>query len=979
MIRERLPAILQISLAVALMLTIGLVMGTPVAAANGPPVETGRVLHLDADAITGLNDDDPVETWDDLSGQGNHATQATEANRPTYKTSVLDGKPVVRFDGGNDYLTAPHGVIAGISNEITIFFVSKTSNIQNSSVLATYDPNDAAEQGVNRIGMHLPWADNNKYWDFGAWNDDGRLSTSWNANTNDFFLWTFLAETNFMEIRRDGDSKASQSVSSTFAPEAPDLELFIGRQEPGNEFDGDIAEILIYDRALTTQERADVEWYLGEKWLAWERPDEVWVCDDHGDDGDPGTFADPFKTIQHGITVVAADGTVNVKAGTYTENITVTKSITLVAPEGAKIEGTDDEPVVTIEDYTVTIEGFEIDPGTHGIYIESISAGEVITLTDLEIHGNTSEGINVGTIEGTLNIEGAVIYDNGRSGIFITEKVLGVLNIIDSIIAENDWMGIRIRAIDEGGIVLIEGNTIGLIDDGTWDFAGNGRHGVLIVDVLDNGYVNIRDNIIKANIWHGMSVRNVKDNSTAIIEDNIVNQNSQEGIHSFEVSEDSTLTIVGNDINENGWGGMYIRRASSNGTVTIEDNDINENGSRGIRIRDVLSGGTLTIVDNEINDNGTGGIYFHYHVSDNSSVIIEGNTITDNGDRGIQMDGDIEQASSYIVKGNTITGNSGAGIYISDVIDSTLIVEDNIIAENGSGDPATGISINIISGEVSIAGNTIGAWEDSYGATYLGNLGAGIWISGVSPGAALTIGPDNCIEGNSSHGIHMLWGSADASIEIHNNRVHQNGPSICGSGIKLGSSGVCGALVRNNTITNNYKGIYLDADSTQNIIRDNEIRENAHGIWIEGDNNQIIRNDILNNVAAPESGVHLTSTAEGNLIHCNNIVGNQPYGVYNENSEDTVDATQNWWGHASGPSGEGDGSGDAVSEYVDYSSWLPAQFQDCPECLDTPPIPPVGGTAQAADKLALLAPWLVLGAAIIAGAAIVVRRRLTQS
>jgi len=42
-------------------------------------------------------------------------------------------------------------------------------------------------------------------------------------------------------------------------------------------------------------------------------------------------------------------------------------------------------------------------------------------------------------------------------------------------------------------------------------------------------------------------------------------------------------------------------------------------------------------------------------------------------------------------------------------------------------------------------------------------------------------------------------------------------------------------------------------------------------------------------------------------------------------------------------------------------------------------VTPVGGTAQPIDRLALLAPWIALGAAMIAGAAVHMRRRLPQS
>ena len=105
--------------------------------------------------------------------------------------------------------------------------------------------------------------------------------------------------------------------------------------------------------------------------------------------------------------------------------------------------------------------------------------------------------------------------------------------------------------------------------------------------------------------------------------------------------------------------------------------------------------------------------------------------------------------------------------------------------------------------------------------------------------------------------------------------------------------------------------------------------------WID---NQILRNNILNNQGGG-SGIHLTINASGNIIQCNNIGGNSPYGVYNENNTEDVDATDNWWGDASGPSGEGPGTGDVVSEDVDYGSWLPKEFEDCPECMGAPPTP----------------------------------------
>lgn len=49
-------------------------------------------------------DADVIGAWDDLSGNGYHVTQGTTANKPTLRTNVLNGFPVIRSDGSDDFL-----------------------------------------------------------------------------------------------------------------------------------------------------------------------------------------------------------------------------------------------------------------------------------------------------------------------------------------------------------------------------------------------------------------------------------------------------------------------------------------------------------------------------------------------------------------------------------------------------------------------------------------------------------------------------------------------------------------------------------------------------------------------------------------------------------------------------------------------------------------------------------------------------------
>ena len=65
---------------------------------------TGLALWLKADAGVTLNGS-TVSGWADQSGQGRNAAQSTSGSQPTLVPAVLSGKPVVQFDGVNDFLT----------------------------------------------------------------------------------------------------------------------------------------------------------------------------------------------------------------------------------------------------------------------------------------------------------------------------------------------------------------------------------------------------------------------------------------------------------------------------------------------------------------------------------------------------------------------------------------------------------------------------------------------------------------------------------------------------------------------------------------------------------------------------------------------------------------------------------------------------------------------------------------------------------
>ena len=153
--------------------------------------------------------------------------------------------------------------------------------------------------------------------------------------------------------------------------------------------------------------------------------------------------------------------------------------------------------------------------------------------------------------------------------------------------------------------------------------------------------------------------------------------------------------------------------------------------------------------------------------------------------------------------------------------------------------------------------------------------------------------------------------------------------SGCGIGVKI-TAGSSNTTVRNGEVRQSSgDGIRVESSNQvpdQIVFTDVHVLQNAgHGIALYDGTGHSITGCIL-------TGNNSSRTAHGAIavfstctrINLNEITGNQCAGVYAPESFSTspVDATQNWWGNASGPSGAGPGTGDGVSEAVAYDPWL---------------------------------------------------------
>lgn len=71
----------------------------------------------------GLSDGASVSSWTDLSGNARHLIQGTGSLQPLFKVSQLNGKPSIRFDGVDDFLSVTG--VSFINSGMTATFVLK--------------------------------------------------------------------------------------------------------------------------------------------------------------------------------------------------------------------------------------------------------------------------------------------------------------------------------------------------------------------------------------------------------------------------------------------------------------------------------------------------------------------------------------------------------------------------------------------------------------------------------------------------------------------------------------------------------------------------------------------------------------------------------------------------------------------------------------------------------------------------------------
>jgi prepilin-type N-terminal cleavage/methylation domain-containing protein len=211
------------------------------------------------------SEDSPITNWFDLNPQTSfkvNANQSTVDNKPKFKTAIFNGLPGILFDGTNDFLLTSSSGIVG--KGLTIFIVAKRTGFPTWQGMLSGIPTSTVWDH-DQTGF-LAYLDvNNGYIHTGASNTYWASVAQTNPMDNVPFIFTnvFTGSTNITYLN------TSVGVTTNITTNFNVDKLYIGSRYgngPTQFYRGHVGEIVIYSRALNTEERLAVTAYLSKKY-----------------------------------------------------------------------------------------------------------------------------------------------------------------------------------------------------------------------------------------------------------------------------------------------------------------------------------------------------------------------------------------------------------------------------------------------------------------------------------------------------------------------------------------------------------------------------------------------------------------------------------------------------------------------------------------------------------------------------------------
>lgn len=235
---------------------------------NALPSSLSPALWLRADSLS-QSSGSPVSGWNDESGQGKNATQGTSGNQPTFQANAINGKPAVRFDGTDDFLSMTSG-FADFTQGMTVFVVAKPTAVKAYARLFDFGNGMASS---NVLMFRSASTDSLSFHSYTGGSLSTNLTATGMLDLNQSHVFGYHQSGTTGKIYKDG--RVVQTGTAAAIQNTSRGNNYLAKSNwTGDEyFQGDISEVVIFNRALTESERAQVERYLEDKYSLGTRPD----------------------------------------------------------------------------------------------------------------------------------------------------------------------------------------------------------------------------------------------------------------------------------------------------------------------------------------------------------------------------------------------------------------------------------------------------------------------------------------------------------------------------------------------------------------------------------------------------------------------------------------------------------------------------------------------------------------------------------
>lgn len=414
----------------------------------------------------------------------------------------------------------------------------------------------------------------------------------------------------------------------------------------------------------------------------------------------------PGQSIQQAINTAAEGALVCLAAGTFTENITIAKSLALRGAEktqtvlqGAVRIERDQEIQVTITN--LTVRGSRLGAGVRVAEKANITLDDVaitasfmgvlavgsarVVIANALVSGNQYDGVRA---EGAANVtlQNARITDNGLDGVVIRDSA--VLQLSESVLENNKRCGLRVFSGKASGTpnamrgngadlcgfapVALRKPLVSQTEKTQLTVPGDFQNIQEAIDAIAPGGTVLLQNgtyDVGLTLWKPVTLRGsatlralperqlvlsvIADAQSVVLEGVTVTGSRGDGLLLY-----SSTTLKNTQISNHADDGIEI---SGSAIAQLINSSVSGSGDDGLFLSENAQ---LTLVDSTVSDNGGDGI----EARDSASVKLQNSQISANKLRGL----DIRIAAQLELANSRVVGNKSDGLVLRDSVQARL-------------------------------------------------------------------------------------------------------------------------------------------------------------------------------------------------------------------------------------------------------------------------------------------------------------------